>query len=307
MSSSDRPRLAIVVVNYGSHELLEENLTPVASHTSDAAVVVVDNWTTVEEREAVEAQASRLGWSVVLPANNLGFGVGMNLGVARAWDLGASQALLLNPDATIDAESLRVLRDHVSDDPMTLVSPTVLRPDGSVWFAGTDLYLDSGRMRARSRREEHPGVRVEPWISGACLMVSKRLWEVVGGFSDEYFLYWEDVDLSHRVVAAGGRIAVDPDARAVHAEGGTQNEFGATAHGAGKSAAYYYYNSRNRLLYAARHLSPEDNRRWRRSALMAAYEILMQGGRRQLKHPVKPVGAVARGTVAGMRFRVRLR
>lgn len=297
MVAVGRSRLAVVVVNYGSHGLLESNLWPVSVHTPDAQVVVVDNYTTATERATVVEQASVHGWELVLPDDNLGFGVGMNAGVARAAELGADVFLLLNPDASIDPTSLDVLRSRVDLEPLTLVSPTVLRPDGTVWFAGTDLYLDTGEMRSSRRRV--PGARVEPWLSGACLMVSKQLWALVGGFADGYFLYWEDVDLSHRVSVAGGALLVDPTATAVHAEGGTQN---VDAHSAStaKSPAYYYYNTRNRLLYAARHLSPQDRRRWARSSLSAACEILLQGGRRQLTKPWRPVSAVVRGTTAGL-------
>ncbi len=294
--SDHRLRLAVIVVNYGSHELLEENLRPVGESELAPIVVVVDNPTTTAERRAVTAQAATNGWTLVEPAVNLGFGAGMNAGVERAVELGADTFLLLNPDATIDVASVEVLLARVVDQPMTLVAPVVIRPDGEIWSAGVDLHLDSGQMRGRSRRQ--PGARVMFWLSGACLMVSRTLWERLDGFADGYFLYWEDVDLSRRVIDAGGTLSVEPGARAVHSQGGTQE----VGHGRGRSATYYYYNTRNRLLYAARHLDSRDRRRWARSAAAAGWEILMRGGRRQLLRPRGPVGAVLRGTADGLRL-----
>jgi len=291
-----RPRLAVIVVNYGSHELLEENLRPVGASELAPLVVVVDNPTSTAERAAVVTQAATNGWTLVEPTVNLGFGAGMNAGVERAVELGADTFLLLNPDATIDVHSIELMLARVGYEPMALVAPVVLRPDGEIWSAGVDLYLDSGRMRGTAHRPA--GARVMFWLSGACLMVTSTLWERLDGFADGYFLYWEDVDLSRRVVELGGTLAIEPHARAVHSQGGTQD----VGHGRGRSATYYYYNTRNRLLYAARHLDPRDRRRWARSVGQAAWEILMRGGRRQLMRPRGPVSAVLRGTADGLRL-----
>lgn len=294
--SDSRPTLAVIVVNYGSHELLEQNLRPVGETEPAPVVVVVDNLTSAVERRAVADQAATYGWALVEPTENLGFGAGMNAGVARGIELGADAFLLLNPDATIDPASIDVLLTRVTDEPMTLAAPVITTPDGEIWSAGVDLHLESGQMRGVARRP--PGARVMFWLSGACLMVSRTLWERLDGFAEGYFLYWEDVDLSRRVVDAGGTLAVDPGARAVHDQGGTQQ----TGHGRGRSATYYYYNTRNRLLYAARHLDAPDRRRWAGTVGPAAWEILMRGGRRQLLRPRGPVGAVLRGTADGLRL-----
>ena len=289
-------RLAVVVVNYGSHELLERNLVQVGRLEPPPAVIVVDNPTTESERAAVTEQAAAHGWAVVAPDTNLGFGGGMNAGVARAIELGAAAFLLLNPDATIDGPSVELLLATVSTAPLTLAAPVVENPDGSIWSAGTDVYLRDGHMRASVYRT--PGARVLPWLSGACLMLSEQLWAELGGFSDGYFLYWEDVDLSKRVVDIGGALEVVGGARAVHSQGGTQEP----GHGRGKSAVYYHYNTRNRLLFAARHLDSSDRRRWLVTAAPAAWKILMRGGRRQLARPIGPVRAVVTGTLAGARL-----
>lgn len=271
--------LSVVVVNYGSTDLLRRNLAPVSRATDGLVVVVVDNWSGAAERARVSELAAAEGWHLVAPAGNEGFGTGVNLGVSRAREAGARHHVLLNPDAVADAGALAALHRASSSDPMTMSAPTVLRPDGSVWSAGSDLYLDDGRIRSRRRRL--PGARVEEWLSGACLVLSDELWQRCGGFDDDYFLYWEDVDLSRRVVSAGGALRLLDDVTVVHAEGGTQTAGGADRSGQAKSAGYYRYNIRNRLLFAAKHLGDDDLRRWRRLTPRIAWEVLLQGGRRQ--------------------------
>ncbi|MFT2752259.1 glycosyltransferase [Clavibacter sp. Sh2088] len=295
--------LAVVVVNYGSADLVRENVLPLVERLDDALLVVVDNRTTDAERERVRELAAHPSTRVhgVYPDGNTGFGTGMNIGVAAARELGAREFLLLNPDATIEPDQLAVLRDAVAADPLALVAPLILRPDGSTWFRGSDLYLADGRIRGAARRAQHPGQAVEPWLTGACLLVTDELWTRVGGFSDDYFLYWEDVDLSRKVVEAGGSLRVVEEAVAVHAEGGTQSAGHASA-GQAKSGTYYYHNVRNRLLYGARHLDAAALRRWRLLTPVIAYEVLLQGGRRQFAHPVAPVSAAVRGIVDGYRL-----
>ncbi len=295
--------LAVVVVNYGSADLVRENVLPLVERLDDALLVIVDNRTTDAERERVRGLAGHPSTRVhgVYPDANTGFGTGMNIGVAAARDLGAREFLLLNPDATIEPDQLAVLRGAVAADPLALVAPLILRPDGSTWFRGSDLYLADGRIRSAARRAQHPGLAVEPWLTGACLLVTDDLWTRVGGFSDDYFLYWEDVDLSRKVVEAGGSLRVVEEAVAVHAEGGTQSAGHASA-GQAKSGTYYYHNVRNRLLYGARHLDAATLRRWRLLTPVVAYEVLLQGGRRQFAHPVAPVSAAVRGIVDGYRL-----
>jgi GT2 family glycosyltransferase len=298
---SVRDTVAIIVVNYGSSDLLAQNVTPLSVSIPEALVVVVDNFTTPEERSRVASLADLNGWSTVMSEMNEGFGIGMNRGVAEALALGANVFLLLNPDATIDRASVDQLVHDVVRTPLTMLSPTVERPDGSIWFDGSDLYLDDGRIRAARRRSALYGDRYRAWLSGACLVVSKELWLRIGGFSEGYFLYWEDVDLSWRAQAAGGAISVHPIARAVHAEGGTQ-DVGAHRSGQAKSTSYYYYNIRNRLLFASLHLDTFTLGAWLRASRAVSWEILMQGGRRQLLQSPKPLLAAARGLRHGRRI-----
>ena len=292
---------SIVVVNYGSSALLEQNLLPIARSAADIDVVVVDNFTDESERERVVALAEREGWHTVLPEGNTGFGAGMNLGVARAHSLGATTYLLLNPDATIALDQLAALRKRSGEHPLALLSPRILRSDGSTWFDGADLYPQDGRIHSAKRRPAAGDARWEPWLSGACLLITERLWRLVGGFDERYFLYWEDVDLSYRVVRVGGSIELCRDLVAVHDEGGTQGVPHDVA-GHPKSSTYYYYNIRNRMLFAARNLSADDVRRWRRAIIPTAYEMLLQGGRRQFLRSPRPILAAMRGVRDGLRI-----
>jgi GT2 family glycosyltransferase len=288
---------ALVVVNYGAHQLLDTGLGPV-SGLPGLHVVVVDSLHSAAEREAVSALAAARGWTLVGLPDNPGFGSAVNAGVARAREDGAEQIVLLNPDATVSASVLRSLVAVGRDEPDALVCPRIEDGAGRMWFAGGDLLVRRGVTRTRGIVFEEAQ---HPWVTGACLVFSTSLWDRVGGFDPRYFMYWEDIDLSYRVVAAGGRIVVRPDLVAVHLVGGTQE-------GQGKSDLYCRYNCRNRLLFAAAHLPDADLRRWLRSAPRYAGEVLRRAGwRALLRRPVGPTVAALRGTLEGVRAAVSLR
>lgn len=293
-------RTGVVVVSYGSHLLLERNLARTVAAT-DVIVVVVDSYTDDQERAAVAALCAERGWDLVGPPTNVGFGGGMNLGVARAIELGAQSVVLLNPDLALAPEGLAALDACVRAAPDALVAPRIDRPDGSPWAVGTtDLVLADGTMRSSARRPaDADAAGYDGWLSGACLALSADLWTRSGGFDEAYFLYWEDVDFSRRVRRAGGHLLVDPDVVAIHDEGST--------HGPGtsvraKSETYYYFTIRNRFLFAATWLSAPYRRRWVRTTPRAVRSVLLQGGRLQLVTSVAPWRATVRALRDGRRL-----
>ncbi|MGH3690104.1 MAG: glycosyltransferase family 2 protein [Microbacterium sp.] len=295
--SNEHGQLAVVVVNYASAGLLQRNLVTVEREArtidQDALVIVVDNWSGAHERRAAREVATAHGWLLVEPESNSGFGGGVNIGVTRALAEGATDVLVINPDAHIDRESLRRLAATTAASRTTLASPVISDSDGRTWFAGIDLLLDDGTMRARRKRVDGDTQPFEPWLSGACLWITREVWELTGGFDDDYFLYWEDVDFSRRVVSAGGALALVEDASAVHDEGGTQRAEPEASRA--KSEGYYYYNIRNRMLFAVRHLDDAAVQRWRRSIPRTAREVILRGGRRQLIQSAAPIRAYLRG------------
>ncbi|MEV4736346.1 MULTISPECIES: glycosyltransferase family 2 protein [unclassified Microbacterium] len=297
--------LAIIVVNYGSSSLLERNLVRVAHAVPDAAVYVVDNRSTDAEAARVRTLAEREGWVPLLQTGNVGFGIGMNRGVDAARRDGRTRFLLINPDATIDAASTQLLLDAVDRNAIVVAAPLIEDGAGRVWSAGHVLDLDDGATHGRAWAQRHPEARVRRWLTGAVLMINETAWVATGGFDEDYFLYWEDVDLSLRVEDAGGELVLVEHAKAVHDEGGTQGIGDPDVHA--KSPIYYYYNIRNRMLLAQKLLDAETVRRWDASSATAAREVLLRGGRRQLLRPWRPLRAVWRGWRDGRRIARRSR
>lgn len=297
---STTPRPAVVVVSYGSAHLATAALRPFAG--TRWTRVVVDCWSSAAERDRVVAAGAADGWTLVLPAENLGFGGGADAGIRAARDAGCDVCLVLNPDAAVDLDTAEALAADVAADDTLLVAPAVRTPQGTDWFTGAVVDLRHGR----TRRGTPAGPDDLPWISGACFAASATRLLDVGGFGDEYFLYWEDVDLSVRWTRAGGRLALRGDLTCVHDAGGTQSGVRRpTAAGTarGKSPLYHYYNTRNRLLFASRHVARDRWGGWLRATPAHTREVLLRGGRRAVvRHPLRTLWPALRGTTAGLRY-----
>ena len=280
-------------MNFRSSSLLATNLPAGLAEAAGARIVIVDNFSDEQERSRLRTMATERGWDLVERSSNDGFGEGVNAGVLRAAELGCRAFVILNPDAVASADVLAALGRYVMDEPRQLVSPVVLRPSGEAFFRGSMISLRSGRIRAGWADDGDPEWR--NWISGACLAFSAEAFAALDGFAPEYFLYWEDVDLSVRAARAGVRLRVLEDLSVVHDEGGTHS-----VHAGMKSPLYFYYNTRNRLVFARRLVPRPDRARWVLHTPRESWRILLRGGRRQLV--LQPRGALAalRGTAAGL-------
>ncbi|MFS2242883.1 glycosyltransferase [Microbacterium sp. OR16] len=297
---TDLASLSVIVVNYGSSALLEQNLVATAAALPGAEVIVVDNRTTAQEADLVTALAEREGWRALLQAENLGFGAGVNAGVEAARAGGRTRHLLLNPDARIDASSVSLLLNAVVGDAPAIAAPTVLDGAGRVWSAGSALDLSDGSTHGAAWIARNPHAPMRRWLTAAVLMVNEAAWARTRGFDEDYFLYWEDVDFSLRVEDAGGALRLVAEATAVHDEGGTHG--GGDASEPAKSPTYYYFNIRNRMLLAAKLLDADAVRRWDACATAAAWQILLRGGRRQLMRPWRAIPPAWRGRRDGRRI-----
>ncbi|WP_022910597.1 glycosyltransferase [Aestuariimicrobium kwangyangense] len=283
----------VVVVSYGSSSMVDENLSAL---DSSLTVVLVDNFSGDQERRAASALAERRGWQFIGQAN-VGFGGGVNAGCRRAVELGCTSLVLLNPDASATSEALERLAARVEAEPDLLVSPRIVDADGEIFYRGSTLDLSTGHLRGGWVEDDDP-TRTN-WLSGACLAFSSQAFERLHGMRESLFLYWEDVDFSWRATRAGLRLAVLQDVVVTHDEGSTH---GSAAPRNAKSDLYYYWNTRNRLAFAADNLAPSVVRAWLRKTPAESAQIWLRGGRRQLLHHPAGAWAAVRGTLAGIRL-----
>ena len=204
----------VVVVAYGSAELLADAMTPLRV----LPVVVIDN----SSQRAIEAVCADTGAAYVDPGSNLGFAAGVNLGVQTLWKLhGRCDVLLLNPDAVLTPSDVTALSAALHDDArIGAVSPLLVGPRGEPqrvswpWPTPRRMWREAlGLLGADRDRGE--------WLVGAALMLKADAYDEVGPFDERFFLYAEETDWQRRLVDAGRSVVVVDAVRAIHVGAGT--------------------------------------------------------------------------------------
>lgn len=176
----------VVTVSYNSGPVLGGMLPSVGR---EAACVVVDNG----GAEPVDALAAEHGAALVRLAKNEGFGRGCNAGAALA----RSEFLFfVNPDVVLAPGCIDALEDAARLIPgFAAANPLVLDGQGRASFKTTSILLPEGGTRMAL-----PQAEAEiPVLTGCALFVRRSLFDAVGGFDPEIFLYHEDHDLALRL------------------------------------------------------------------------------------------------------------
>ena len=149
---------------------------------------------------------------------------GSNLGYAPAINLAAGEAtgdylICLNPDARTEDDCVARMAAVADSDPrIALVGAQILLEDGVTRNAGDNPLHPTGISPAGGYGEgrEAGEPRDVAVVSGACCLIRLEAFAELGGFVEEFFLYYDDVDLAWRVSIAGMRVVYCPDAAVRH-------------------------------------------------------------------------------------------
>lgn len=228
--------VSIVIVNWNSAAYVQACLASIASTATGIAheVIVVDSASFDGCGEMVAARYPQVRF--IQCERNIGFGQASNAGARAAT---GRFLLLLNPDTQVLGDAIERLRDHCATLPRAgVVGCRLLNTDGSLQATCVQPYptiasqvlnlrllqrllpRSPAWLTAASYREASQPVAVDV-IVGACMVVERKVFEQVGGFSDEYFMYAEDVDLCDRLRRRGLLCYYVPDVKIVHHGGGT--------------------------------------------------------------------------------------
>jgi N-acetylglucosaminyl-diphospho-decaprenol L-rhamnosyltransferase len=225
--------ISAVIVSYNSADYLPDCLRSLRSEGVDE-IVVVDNASSDGSVEVVRAADPAV--SVVETGANLGFGSAANRGVAAT---AGEYVLILNPDTVVEPGTAKALSEALDRDPgLAVVGPRMENLDGTLYpsvrrfpemavafghaFLGLVWPTNPATRRYRMLDWDHDRQAADvDWVGGACMLVRRSAFDLIGGFDEAYFMYVEDVDLCWRLGQAGWRIGYEPSARVVHALGGS--------------------------------------------------------------------------------------
>ena len=215
------PVASLVLVSYNNFSDLQRCLPSLyRDKPVGLQVILVDNGSEVAtERQGISALESLYpGLQVKRCDENLGFAGGCNLGAGLAE---APILVFLNPDTQVDPHWLDALISPLRDDPrigLTTARILLMREPQRINAAGNEIHV-SGLTLCRGANQNDPALNLPSTVnavSGAAFAIRRELFELLGGFDADFFMYMEDTDLSWRARLAGYTCRYVPQAVVYH-------------------------------------------------------------------------------------------
>ena len=219
--------LRIITVAYNSGDELRAFAASLAAATSRPyELVICDNG---QDSSVVDAVAQEYGAQVIRSGENLGYGRAINAG---AKGYAGDWFVLANPDVHFEAGSIDTLLEATQYWPRGgAFGPRIITTNGKVYpsarrfpglIAGTghamlkDVWKSNPFSRWYHGHNQLGHSRRADWLSGACLLIRREAFEEVGGFDDDYFMFFEDTQLGKDMLEKRWRSVYVPRALVTH-------------------------------------------------------------------------------------------
>jgi GT2 family glycosyltransferase len=209
--------IAVVMLNWNGRDDSLSCLNALKKQTLNHQIVVVDNGSSDGLVEEIE---SNKDIQIIKNAKNLGFAGGVNVGISWAIDKGFKYVALINNDAIPENDWLEKLHEYLINNlGAGIATGKLLRTNGMIDSTG-DLYTIWGLAYPRGRDEQDHGQYGQTELvfgaSGGASLYRIDMLRNIGLFDEDFFAYFEDVDISFRAQLAGWNVGYVHDAIAHH-------------------------------------------------------------------------------------------
>ncbi|WP_333662061.1 glycosyltransferase family 2 protein [Acinetobacter sp.] len=227
--------VSIIIVNYNTYDLVLQCIESVLKHTKNITfeIIVVDNNSpnrNIEQLNLIYPQVT-----LVLNENNSGFGIANNIGnkVAKGQFI-----FLLNSDTIVIDNSIYVLYKFMVENKnagacggnlcdidlqpatsFTRFMPSLLSDIDYLFFNILSKLIYGNNI---NYCYDKLPIKINGNISGADLMISKKLFDELGGFDENFFMYYEETDLLFRVRQKNYETFIVPKSKIIHLEGASE-------------------------------------------------------------------------------------
>ena len=221
--------ISIVIVNYKSWKHLEnclKSINKVISNEFSLEVIVVDNCSHDHFFEVFKKKF--IQYNFIENTGNNGFANACNLGAKNAK---GTFFLFLNPDTIISKEPLlKMYTFLIENKNVGIVSCNQINTNGlyekNVRFF-PDLSTLFGLFRALNKKKLNSKISLKndvlypDWVSGAVLLINRAWFDKISGWDEDFWMYYEDVNLSKKVSNLGGKVALLANTEIIHNHGGS--------------------------------------------------------------------------------------
>jgi GT2 family glycosyltransferase len=249
-------KVAVVILNWnGKQDTLDclQSLQACKGELFD--VIVVDNGSTDGSAEVISAAFKQI--TLIETGANLGFAGGNNVGIERAFSLGADAVLLLNNDTVVDPYFIQAFIDDAQKAPQVGIwggypiryyDRTKLDHLGGVWNPSKADFDLVGLHAPIGYKTEKP----LDYVCGCSIFIRKEVFQKIGLLETRFFLYWEEADFAMRAKKAGFEIKVSWEAILYHKVSASFENM---------SLAKKYFWWRGRLLWIERNCPIQEQQR----------------------------------------------
>lgn len=236
-------KVAVVLVNYNDELYLERCLNSLYKQSyKDYTICIVDNGSKDRSLEKVAEKHPDI--KAFFLGKNLGWGAGSNIGIKKAIENGSEYILLLNTDTEVEPDMLELLVQYA--EPSIVTTPRmymdISHKESSGWYSGGIINYDTAEVNQvvyKWDKSDKVSKKVS-FVTGCCMLIHRDVFSKVKLFDEEYFLYYEDVDFSIRLLENNIEMLYIPKAGLWHKVGGSSGSEGI-------SYISEYYTVRNQL------------------------------------------------------------
>ncbi len=227
MISKQNPEISVILVNYNGKVFIEDCLDSLIRDPfyEQTEILVVDNGSKDESPELIREKYPVV--NLLINTENRGFAWANNQGIQVSR---GDYVLLLNTDTAVPPGALRELLSILkSDENIGAVGPLLYSNENQyqVSFGYKVDFLHELLKRSilnyiwkKRLRYLRRDIAVR-WLSGACILIRKKSLEEVRFFDDNFFLYFEDIDLCYRLQQKKYKLILTPSVRVYHKGGGS--------------------------------------------------------------------------------------
>ncbi len=230
--ADNRPRVAVVILNYNGRRHLQRFLPSVLASTyNNLEIVVADNGSSDGSLELISTQFPEV--RCLNLNDNHGFALGYNLALEL---VDADYYVLLNSDVEVTPGWMEPIIEVFERDPtVAACQPKIKAYDhkerfeyagaAGGWIDNLGYPFCRGRIFAtiEEDRGQYDNTQEIFWATGAAFFIRASLFHTIGGFDADYFAHAEEIDLCWRLKRAGYKIMVRPRSVVYHVGGGTLN------------------------------------------------------------------------------------
>lgn len=219
------PKVSIVVLNYNGREHLAtclESLLALNYPRERLEVILVDNGSVDGSVRYVTNEFPTV--ELIKLPNNLGFAQASNIGARAAQ---GEYVAFLNNDMRVDNQWLMKLVRAIQPEDVVSVGSRILTWDGSEpdFAGGTASFYGMGFQPEDSSTEDRGALMEVLFVCGGAMLINRDIFLNTGAFDEDYFAYFEDVDLGWRLWVLGYRVLLVPQAIAYHRGHATGKKF----------------------------------------------------------------------------------